>query len=133
MAIPATITLTGTVYLKYIDLLQNSKIGDLKLYLSDDATAVNLGDYYSIKFSGYFKVKVFDGMNWQHCNIAEFCQADEYKFAKRQQPIATAQLLQELLAAYKNTVIYRTYRSHFTTVQYIGDPHARKHPKWNRK
>jgi hypothetical protein len=55
--IPSTIELTGKVYIKYVDHIVNSYVGDVKLLLNDDALSLNKGDYENLKSSGYIKQK----------------------------------------------------------------------------
>ncbi|MDF2964796.1 MAG: hypothetical protein K0Q51_184 [Rickettsiaceae bacterium] len=134
MAIPKKIITSGRVYIKYEDedLIALAKIGDIKLYLSDDATAIIAGDYENTRFSGYFKCKIFDGLVWQHMDITEICTNGENKFAKRQKPIDTAYLCKSIIEEHQGLTLYKTYRGHFSIKEYIPEPNARRHPKWNK-
>lgn len=126
MAIPNQITLTGDVYIKYFDHINSPKIGDILLLLHDDAISDTAGAYEDTSMSGYFKTKVYDGKIWQHVDINEFCYNKENRFAKRQKPIDSALLCQEILATHKGKLLYRTYRGHFTTEEYQQTPYIRK-------
>jgi hypothetical protein len=134
MSIPQKITTTGNVYIKYEDAenMASAKLGDIKLYLSDDTTSPILGNYETTKISGYFKCKIFDGLVWQHIDITEFCTDGENKFAKKQKPIDTAYLCKTIIEEQQGTLLHRTYRGHFSIKEYVPDPNARRHPKWNK-
>ncbi len=135
MAIPRDITIAGKVYIKYIDTEQigSAKLGDIMLALSDDSISRTIGDYDNTKFSGYFKARIFDGLVWHHIDIAEFCHDSEHKFAKKQKPIDTAYLCRSIIEGYKSTILYKTYRGHFSIEEYIPDLiNPRRHPKWNK-
>ena len=112
--IPNQIKLSGIVYIKYVTPINNPHKGDIKLLLNDDAISVIQGDYETLKSSGYIKAKVFDGYRWQNIDITQFCQQKENKFAKKQRSIDSAMLCREILASYAKTIIYKTYRGHFT-------------------
>ncbi|MGV2431885.1 MAG UNVERIFIED_CONTAM: hypothetical protein LVQ98_00315 [Rickettsiaceae bacterium] len=61
MGIPDKITLSGKVLIKYIDDLSRASVGDVKLYLNDDAVNPFPGDYYNLTDDGYIKCKIYDG------------------------------------------------------------------------
>ncbi|MCC2646551.1 MAG: hypothetical protein K0R02_616 [Rickettsiaceae bacterium] len=134
MAIPKQIITSGNVYIKYEDedCIAKAQIGDIKLYLNNDATSTIVGDYENMKFSGYFKCKIFDGLVWHHMDITEICTRGENKFAKKQKPIDTAYLCKSIIEQHKGTILNKTYRGHFSIKEYIPDPYARRHPKWNK-
>lgn len=114
MAIPKEIILTGNIYIKYIDDLSKAKLGDVKLYLNDDAINPFPGDYENLTDDGYIKAKVFDGRVWQMIDIGEFCMHRENKFAKKQRAIDSAYLCKDIMAGYKSCLMRKTYRGHFT-------------------
>ncbi|MEY3197039.1 MAG: hypothetical protein RLZZ59_407, partial [Pseudomonadota bacterium] len=62
--IPQEINLTGKVFIKYIDDVSRANLGDVMLYLNDDAINPFPGDYENLTDSGYIKAKVFDGRDW---------------------------------------------------------------------
>lgn len=111
--IPQKITLTGKVYIKYIDDLHRATLGDILLYLNDDAINPFPGDYENLTDSGYIKAKVYDGAVWQQADIGEFCTNRENKFAKKQRSLDSAHLCQSIMEGYKGTIMLRTYRGHF--------------------
>ncbi len=124
--IPREICFTGTIYIKYIDVLDSCKIGDILLLLHDDTTSSSKGDYENANSSGYIKAQLFDGKVWQHIDITEFCHAKENKFLKRQRAIDSALLCKDILLTYKGVVVYKTYRGHFTAQKYEKTPYNRK-------
>jgi hypothetical protein len=117
MGIPDQIILTGKVYIKYIDDLSRAVIGDVKLYLNDDAINPFPGDYDNLTDDGYIKAKIFDGRVWQMLDIGEFCMHRENKFAKKQRAIDSAYLCKDIMTQYKAYVVRRTYRGHFTRIE----------------
>jgi hypothetical protein len=121
--IPKQLILSGKIYIKYVDELQKCQIGDLLLLLHNDATSSNYGNYESSKLSGYIKAEIFDGMVWQRIDITEFCVNRENKFAKKQKPIDSILLCVDILKQYKNTILYKTYRGHFTSEKYEKLPY----------
>lgn len=126
MPIPQKIQLTGTVYIKYIDEIISPNCGDIKLLLNDDAISTFVGDYENTSFSGYIKAKIYDGMVWQNIDIAEFCQKKENKFTKRQRAIDSAMLCKDIIKEYRNVILFKTYRGHFTIEEYVPMPYNRK-------
>jgi len=117
--IPNKIQITGKVYIKYITPIISPQLGDIKLLLNDDAISLDKGDYDNLKFSGYIKAKIFDGLVWQNINISELCVGREYKFTKRQKSIDSALLCQDIIENHPKVTLYRTYRGHFTIREYI--------------
>ncbi len=111
--VPSKIILTGKVYIKYIDDIVKPKIGDLMLYLNDDAINPFPGDYENLTDSGYIKAKVYDGYGWQHIDINEFCTSRENKFSKKQKSIDTAYLCLDILEKHAGVVMNKSYRGHF--------------------
>lgn len=113
MAIPQKITITGKVFIKYIDDLSNAEIGDVMLYLHDDATNAFPGDYDNLVQDGYLKCKVFDGREWQHMDIAQFCLHREHKYPKKQKAIDSAYLCKAIIEKAPGSILIRKYRGHF--------------------
>ncbi len=113
-SIPLQITLTGKVYIKYIDDIIYPKLGDIKLLLYNDAISPTKGDYDNLKVSGYIKAKIFDGYVWQNINISDLCLNKEYKFVKKQKAIDSAILCKNLITNQQGTILHRTYRGHFS-------------------
>lgn len=111
--IPQNITLTGKVFIKYIDDASRAVLGDVVLYLNDDAINPFPGDYDNLTDSGYIKAKIFDGKIWQHIDIGEFCTNRENKFAKKQRSLDSAYLCMDIMIKYKGTLMRKTYRGHF--------------------
>ena len=111
--IPSKITMTGKVYIKYIDDLHKAALGDVLLYLNDDAINPFPGDYENLTDSGYIKGKIYDGKVWQQIDIGEFCTDRENKFAKKQRALDSAHLCMDIMKEYNGTIMLRTYRGHF--------------------
>lgn len=126
MPIPQKLQLTGVVYIKYIDDILNPTEGDIMLLLNDDAISTFGGDYENTSFSGYIKAKIYDGKLWQNININEFCHEKENKFSKRQRAIDSALLCKDIIEKYKDEIMFKTYRGHFTIEEYEPVPYMRR-------
>lgn len=126
------VTLSGNVYLKYYNESENPLKGDLLLYSADDSTNPKMINYEGINYNGYFKAKIYDGKLWHFLNLEEFLENKEYRFAKRQRPLDTANLCITLLAQFQGTVLHRTYRGHFTMLEYKPNIYQNKANR-NRK
>lgn len=124
MSIPKKITLSGSVYIKYIDEPSVKQCGDILLYLHDDAIAKH--DYNDLTVSGYIKAAVFDGLVWQNMDIAEFCLNKENKFAKKQRAIDFAELSRSILENAGGIMLFKTYRGHYTRHEYVQGEYFRK-------
>lgn len=110
---PVQIKLTGTVLIKYLEVILAPQPGDVKLLLNDDSLNPAPGDYQNAKSSGYLKAKVFDGHIWQHLDIGQFCLARENRFTKRQRAVDSAILCREIMQKNAGTLIKKTYRGHY--------------------
>lgn len=124
MGIPRQIILTGTVFIKYLDISEHYSLGDVMLFLNDDATRLDKGNYTS-RDSGYIKAMVYDGKIWQNMDITEFCQNRENRFTKTQRSIDTAHLCKEIMEQLGSICLFRGYRGHFTREEYIPNPSVR--------
>lgn len=124
MGIPQQIILTGKVFIKYLDLSEHYSLGDVMLYLNDDAIRFDKGNYTS-KDSGYIKAVVYDGKVWQNMDITEFCQDRENRFTKTQRAIDIATLCKDIMEQQESICIFRGYRGHFTKKEYIPNPSVR--------
>lgn len=112
-----TIVLTGQVLLRYVDdeAIELAKKGDLMVYPNNDALNSNrMGDYESTGFSGYFKVDVHDGREWQPVIISGIFSNHENHFAKSERPIDTYNICHEILVQLSGKSLLRTYREHYT-------------------
>jgi hypothetical protein len=126
MSIPHKITITGTIYIKYIDDTETPFLGDIRLLLNNDARSMITGDYENLKISGYIKAHIFDGRVWQNIDIGEFCTDRENKFSKKQRAIDTALLCRDIIKGYKGHIMHKTYRGHFTLNEYEPVEYLRK-------
>lgn len=112
------ITLTGKVYLRYDEedelAMQSAAKGDLLAYPQNTAlNSTRCGDYGSTGFSGYFKLDVFDGKNWQPLILNEFFLHNENHFSKSECPIDTYDYCVEILQGFIGKSVQRTYREHY--------------------
>jgi len=126
MSIPQKIQLTGSVCIKYVDNITSPKLGDVMLYLNDDAISGRQGDYTDLTSSGYIKAKVYDGKVWHNMYIAEFCLEKENKFTKTQRAIDSAHLCKAIMEMQKSLWLFKGYRGHFTRNEYEQNPYIRK-------
>lgn len=119
MTIPKKIILTGSVFIKYIDEIEYPKLGDILLYLNDDAINPFPGDYEDRTQSGYIKAAVYDGKFWQNMYIGEFCTDKENKFSKKQRAFDSAMLCKDIIESnVENIALFKSYRNHFTRYEY---------------
>lgn len=112
-----TITLTGNIFLQYADeeevIMQAAK-GDLLVYPNNEALNTNrMGEYEATGFSGYFKVDVSDGKNWQPLIISDIFAAHENHFSKKERPLDTYEICAEKLRELAGKQVTRTYREHY--------------------
>lgn len=113
MGIPDKITISGKVFIKYIDDIGLASIGDVKLYLHDDAINPLPGDYDNLTHAGYIKAKICDGERWHHMDIGEFCLDRENKYPKKQRAIDSAYLCKPIIEEAKGVCLIKKYRGHF--------------------
>jgi len=110
------ITLTGKCFLMYrddADALAAQK-GDVLIYPCNDAlNTIRQGEYESTGFAGYFKVDVSDGKAWQPVLLQEIFPGKENHFAKRECPIDTYVLCEDMLRQMQGKQLRRTYREHY--------------------
>jgi hypothetical protein len=64
-------------------------------------------------YAGYFKVEVYDGRDWKLVLAQEFFSDNEHKFTKKERPIDTYYILEEILQSYAGTMLTKTYREHY--------------------
>jgi hypothetical protein len=102
--------LSGKVLIKYIDDLSRASVGDVKLYLNDDAINPFPGDYYNLTDDGYIKCKIYDGKKWHQLDISQFCDHRENKFQKKQRAIDSAHLCRDIMENHAGIVVSKTYK-----------------------
>ncbi len=109
------ITLNGNVYLQYRDEEKaESMRGDLLLFAECKQLHTNfLAEYERTGFTGYFKVDVFDGKDWQPVILNEIFEHHEHHFSRKDRPLDTFNLCHEMLVALKGKNLSRTYREHY--------------------
>jgi hypothetical protein len=109
------IILTGKVLLQFRDeeeVAENNK-GDLLVFPECEALhTTRQGQYDQIGFSGYFKVDVFDGKDWQPVILNDIFKRENH-FSKTERPIDTYAICEEILEALKGRILLRTYREHY--------------------
>lgn len=110
------IVLTGNVYLQYVDdeAVEQTKKGDLLAYAECKQLHTNyLAQYGQTGFTGYFKVDVYDGAEWQPVILSGIFDAHEHHFSRTERPIDTYNLCRDLLTALSGRLLVRTYREHY--------------------
>lgn len=110
------ITLTGNVYLQYRDdeEVEQNQRGDLLVYAECRQLHTNyFAQYDATGFTGYFKVDVYDGKEWQAVILNEIFEHHEHHFSRTEKPIDTFNLCREMLTALKGRTLMRTYREHY--------------------
>jgi len=114
------ITLTGNIYLQYHDddaSIENHK-GDLLVFAECKQLHTNyLGEYERTGFAGYFKVDVYDGVEWRPVILNEIFRAREHHFAKTERSIDTYAICREILLALTGKALSRTYREHYELLE----------------
>jgi hypothetical protein len=107
---------TGNVYLQHRDeeLVAQTIKGDLLVFPECVALNTNhLGEYTRTGFVGYFRVDVFDGVDWQPVILNEIFRDREHHFSKTERSIDRFNFILEMLQALKGRTLLRTYREHY--------------------
>lgn len=110
------IVLTGNVFLQYVDddNISLAQKGDLLVYANNEAlNTTHIGEYDRTGFSGYFKVDISDGKNWQPLIISNIFTAHENHFSKKERAIDTYAVCREMLVDFAGNEAVRTYREHY--------------------
>ncbi len=109
------IMLTGTVFLMYHNDEGIAQIkGDLMVYPECEALhTTRQGDYGSTGYVGYFKVDVWDGKEWRPVIQTEIFTDKENFFSKKECPIDTFAICEEILQSFAGRAVRRTYREHY--------------------
>jgi len=114
-----SLTLSGNVYLNHYheEELSAPQMGDVYLFLNDENELYNILIHnYQIKgYKGYFKAKVFDGRSWCLLDSLDFFEDRLHQFNKNEICFYTFELCQERLSKEAGTIVYRSYREHYTT------------------
>ena len=112
-----TMVISGNVYLQHDDdaEAQETLKGDLLVYPECRQLQTNrLGEYNNTGFTGYFKVDVYDGKEWQPLLLNDVFEENENHFSRTERPIDTYKICKERLLTHKGKIITRTYREHYT-------------------
>ena len=129
-----SIALSGNVYLLYHheEELKKPEIGDIYLYLNDEEELypVIMNDYKIKGYKGYFKIKIYDGRAWCLVNNLDFFEDRLNQFGKNEICFYNFGLCQERLTQEAGTLVYRSYREHYTT--YIHEAGEYKGKKGNK-
>ena len=128
-----SLTLSGNVYLHHHDEEINSPaIGDIYLYLNDEQELypIIMNDYQVKGFKGYFKAKIYDGRSWCILNCLDFFEHKENQFSKNEICFFNFEQCKEVLISFFGTIVYRSYREHYTTyLHQDGEYKGKKHIK----
>ena len=114
------IVLTGKVFLQYRDdeLVEQTNKGDLLVFAECKQLHTNyLGEYTRTGFTGYFRVDVYDGKEWQPVILNEIFRNHEHHFSKTERSIDTFNLCEEMLVAFRGKTLTRTYREHYELLE----------------
>ena len=125
-----SIKLSGNAYLLHYhtEEIENPKIGDIYLYLNDEAElyAILMNNYQIKGYKGYFKLKVYDGRAWCLLNSLDFFEDRLNQFSKNEICFYTFNLCQEKLIDAVGTLVYRTYREHYSTHLHVAGEYKGK-------
>ena len=114
-----SLTLSGKVYLRqyHQDEIDKPQIGDIYLYLNDEEELypILMNDYQIKGYKGYFKPKIYDGRAWCLLDALDFFEDRLHQFGKNEICFYTFGLCQERLIEAAGTIVYRTYREHYST------------------
>lgn len=129
-----SLTLSGKVYINHLqpEEIAQAAVGDVYLHLNDENELypIILEDYKIKGFKGYFKAKVFDGKIWCILHLPDFFDDRINQFTKSEVSFYTVLACQERLEGFANTIVYRTYREHYST--YIHEQNEYKGRKKNK-
>ena len=111
-----TITISGKSYLQHYNDDTDPVIGDVLLIPHiENRTNISLPEIYRETGSkGYFRAFIYDGRDWGVLN-------KEHQFSKSEYPIDIARVCSEIIIKLSNTVVYRTYRGHYTVNKYVSN------------
>jgi hypothetical protein len=117
-----SLPLTGKVYLKYQDYDEEAEDtvepgdGDILLYLNNDADdrIYYKGGYHKKGHAGYFKGSVYDRGEWKPLMVQDIFEEKENYFTKSAFPIDIFNYCKEILEGLADTLVYRSYREHFS-------------------
>jgi hypothetical protein len=130
---PAQVVLSGRVYLELVDeeQISDAQKGDIVLSIEVDAPSFhNDGNYRVRGYRGYYRVKLYDGKIWAYLQAHEFFENKEFHFSKNEYPYDCYLASKEILEGYKGTVVYKSYREHYTKFEY--QPNDFKGKKGNK-
>jgi hypothetical protein len=127
------LVISGTIFLdlESEDQLLTPEAGDVLFYIEVEGPFYpNDGTYSFNGYKGCFRMRVFDGKIWGFLNPQEFFPNKENHFAKSEYPINCYNLCSEIMKKFAGTTIYRTYRDHYTLIEY--QPNDFKGKKGNK-
>jgi hypothetical protein len=114
------LTLTGTSFLMYRDDTEalHAQAGDVLFYPQNDAlNTTRQGEYASDGFAGYFKMDVSDGKTWCAVILPEIFTEHQHHFSKKEFPIDTFAVCEEIIASMAGRQLRRTYREHYELLE----------------
>ncbi len=119
-----SITLSGEVYLLHQneEEIANAKIGDVYLYLHDEKELfpIVMNEYKIKGYKGYFKAQVYDGHAWGLLNNVDFFEDRINQFSRTEVCFYNFILCKERLESFAGTIVYRTYREHYSTYLHVN-------------
>ena len=116
-----TLTISGKSYLQSHNDDTDPSMGDVLLVPHiENRNNISFPEAYEETGSkGYFRPHIFDGRDWGVLNYVEIFPDKEHQFLKSEYPLDIAGVCSEVIRKLAGTVIYRTYRDHYTTHKYI--------------
>ncbi len=125
-----SITLSGRVSLlhHHEEEVNNPKLGDVYLYLNDEKELFPIiaNDYKIKGYKGYFKAKVYDGHSWGLLNNLDFFEDRINQFSKKDVCFYNFAICQERMSSFAGTIVYRTYREHYSTYLHVNGEYKGK-------
>ena len=116
-----TLTINGKSYLQSYNDDTNPSMGDVLLvpHIENRNNMSFPAAYQETGSKGYFRAHIYDGQDWGVLNYVEIFPDKQHQFSKSEYPIDIAGVCTETISKLSGTVIYRTYRNHYTTNNYI--------------
>lgn len=128
-----SLTLSGNIYLLNHDESTSITLqkGDLRCYLSTDCKSDTKSRYQQKGQKGFFKAEIYDGREWHLIDTIDFFECKENYYSKNEIPIHTYTLCKEIFLAKSGTILYKTYRNHYSTHLYEREGYkGKKSPKY---
>ncbi len=116
-----TLTISGKSYLQSYNDDTDPSVGDILLVPHiENKTSISFPNAYEETGSkGYFRAHIYDGRDWGVLNYAEIFPDKEHQFLKSEYPLDIARICSDVISNLTGTIVYRTYRNHYTIHKYI--------------